>query len=519
MSTRMPSYWEQTQSRTLYPALEKEIRTAVLVIGGGITGVSCAYQLAKAGVSVALAEAGTLGCGATGHSTGKVSALHGEFYAPIAKAMGKETAGKAARTQREAVESVKRFALNSDRDCGFAESDAFFFARTEKERQKVEAEAETLRAVGLDARFVPHPDFPPQAVGAAVLFGQAVIHPLRYLSALADAAAGLGARIFEHTTVTHIRNGREIRAYCSGGVCIDAHHLIDATQYPAFGVYFTRLYPRRSYAIAVEPKRAWPSGSYISADDSPARSLRTVREGEKNVLVAAGDGNITGRDDGKTDSGPHFEALKKYAEQIAGPFSLRAAWSAQDYETPDGLPYIGPVSPGSNLYIASGFNKWGLSGGTLAGIVLTEWITDGSSVRGEPYSPLRFRPAGVVPMVEELSGQMGALLRSKTKKAERRAEELAPGEGGIVRFEGRKAGAFRHPDGTLTVLDIACTHLGCTLSWNETEHSWDCPCHGGRFDAEGRRLEGPPPRNLPVLYRGGGAGPAKTSRADTRPSA
>lgn len=503
METVAQSYWEKTAESTAYPALEEDVNTDVLIVGGGITGVSCAYHLAKAGASVILLEADRLGCGTTGKSTGKVHVLHDALYARLCKMPGKETASKVARTQREAMEFVKHFTMGSEMSCGFAESDACLFARTEQERQAVEDEFEALKTVGLDARFLFRPDFPPRNLCMTVQFGQVLIHPLRYVQALAADAVQQGAVLYEHTKVTKIHPGKTVEAFCENGRRVTAHHLIIGTQYPFFenfGAYFTRLYPRRSYGIAVQPEREWPAGSYISAGD-PVRSIRTVMEDGKKILLVMGEGHTTGRDSGEKEGERHFDALAAYAEELAGPFTLRARWSAQDYRTPDSIPYIGPSAPHSNLYVATGFGKWGLSNGTLAGLLLTDWITTGKSARGAPYDPARLHLAGVATMAGELSGQVGAMVRSKASKPIR-AEDISPGEGGVVLFEGKKAGAYRHPDGRLTILDITCTHMGCTLTWNSAEKSWDCPCHGGRFTAEGKQLEGPPPVPLRIYCQG-----------------
>lgn len=507
MDGHTQSFWEKTAqaaSRPAFAAFAGETKTDVLVVGGGITGVSTAWRLAKLGVRVMLIEAGMLGCGATGRSTGKVSLLHGAFYGKMAD----KTAAQVARTQAEAVNTVRDFAQQSEADCGYAESDACLFARDEKERQAVEDEYEAVRKAGFDARLLDRPEFPPACVCAAKVRAQALIHPLHYLWALAAKAEASGAALYEHTRAVKVRPGKTVEVLCENGARIEARHLVEATQYPFFddgGLFFARLYPRRSYGVAVQPQGDWPMGNFVTAGD-PVRSLRTARQDGEKVLLVVGDGHDTGRDGKEEAPDAHFEALARYAGEAAGPFSLLAQWSAQDYDTPDGIPYIGPVHAQSNIYVATGYGKWGLASGTLAGIVLTDWVTEGASSRGAPYDPARLRPAGAAGMAAELVSQAGAFVRSKQKKP-LRAEDLAPGEGSVVLYDNKKAGAYRGPDGRLTVLDITCTHLGCTLTWNGAEQSWDCPCHGGRFSATGERLEGPPPRPLRIWEQAPGGPP------------
>jgi nitrite reductase/ring-hydroxylating ferredoxin subunit len=275
-----------------------------------------------------------------------------------------------------------------------------------------------------------------------------------------------------------------------------------ATQYPFYdgpNLFYTRLYPKRTYGIAVSAKNDWPDGSYINVGD-PSRSIRTHIENGKRVLIVVGDSHDTGR--GKEDMSRHYENLMQFAVQIAGVREVTAMWSAQDYDTPDELPYIGRISDNSNVYVAAGFRKWGLSNGTLAGAMITGLITEGKCRFEGLYS--RTRPdflsspgkafiGAVNPVVE--------LVKSKFEGTES-LEGLKLGEGRIIRFRGEKAGIYRSENDDVTILDITCTHMGTELNFNDAEKTWDCPAHGGRFNTDGKLLEGAPKDSLKVLFRG-----------------
>ena len=199
----------------------------------------------------------------------------------------------------------------------------------------------------------------------------------------------------------------------------------------------------------------------------------------------------------------HFENLIQYAQRIAGGSELLAKWSAQDYDTPDQIPYIGRLSDHSSIYVATGFKKWGLSTGTLAGNMISELIRKGNCRYEELYSRKRGDYSSAMgKTISEVFGSVGELIRSKLEKAES-IRDLKPGEGRVIHFEGQKAGIYRDLDDHVTVLDISCTHMGTELNFNRAEKTWDCPAHGGRFAAaDGKLLEGPPKDSLKILYQG-----------------
>ncbi|MDD2434798.1 MAG: FAD-dependent oxidoreductase, partial [Bacilli bacterium] len=288
---------------------------------------------------------------------------------------------------------------------------------------------------------------------------------------------------------------------CENDVVIKAKHLIMATQYPiydGFNLFYTRLYPKRAYGIAVEAKRDWPDGSYINVG-KPSRSIRTHVEDGKRILIVVGESHATGREEDKKN---HFDNLIAFADEIAGTNKVLAKWSAQDYDTPDQIPYIGRLSKDSNIFVVSGYKKWGLTTGTLAGRIITDLITEGRSPYEELYSLSRadfLTSMGKV--MTEVFTFVGELIKSKIEGNED-TTLLEQGEGRVIKYNGEKAGIYRDFNDLVTILDITCTHMYSELNFNPLEKTWDCPVHGGRYNIKGELLEGPPKNPLKVLYEG-----------------
>lgn len=502
LNTNTVSFWNQTGLKTHYPRLSESISTEVLIIGGGITGVTCAYCLAQKGMKPVLIEAGSLGDGTTGNTTGKITIQHDVIYYKLMKKYGLDAARDYALSQQSALESVRNAVVRESIDCQLVKNTAYIFGVNEEEWDTLEKEYDTAKKIGIDAELIRQASFPAGNHGLLGYREQYVFHPIRYVTGLAGAAANLGAVIYCGTKAVRLEDGDIKTVSCENDIHIRAKHVVMATQYPFYdgpNLFYTRLYPKRAYGIAVSTKRDWPEGSYINVGD-PSRSIRTHIENGKRVLIVVGDSHDTGR--GREDMALHYENLMQFAEQIAGVREVTAMWSAQDYDTPDELPYIGRISDNSNIYVAAGFRKWGLSNGTLAGSMITGLITEGqcrfeglySRTRSDFLSsPGKAFIGAVNPVVE--------LIKSKFEGTES-LEGLKPGEGRIIRFRGEKAGIYRGEDDDVTILDITCTHMGTELNFNNAEKTWDCPAHGGRFNTDGKLLEGAPKDPLKVLFRG-----------------
>jgi len=280
------------------------------------------------------------------------------------------------------------------------------------------------------------------------------------------------------------------------GARIAASKVIIASHYPfyeAMGLFFTRLYPERSYALGVRIKGDYPGGMYISAED-PTRSLRSQHDKENNLVIVGGEHHKTGQGE---DTRNHYLKLRDFARQLFEVEDIPYRWSTQDYTTMDEVPYIGNLTTDTpDVYVATGFGKWGMTAGTAAALIFRDLILNGYSPWMNVYSPSRFTPvASAKNFVQENLNVAKHLLSGKLSSVPGIAE-IPRGEGKIIEHDGQRAGAYRDQQGALHIVDTTCTHLGCELQWNSAEASWDCPCHGSRFTYEGEIIDSPAQNKL-----------------------
>ena len=420
----MDSIWTRTARPPKFDSLRSDLKTDVLIIGGGMAGVLCAYKLAKAGVDYALVEADRIGGGITKNTTAKLTFQHGLIYDKLLREFGAERARLYLEANQGALEEYR--ALCQDIDCDFEEKDAFVYSTDS--RKKLDRELNALARLGFPAEFAEHVPLPFPVAGAVKFPRQAQFHPLKFVSAIAGEL-----RIFEHTKVLELGPGKAV----TNGGAISADKIIIATHFPLLnkhGGYFLKLYQHRSYVLALE-NAPDVHGMYL---DENEKGLSFRNYG--NLLLLGGGSHRTGK---KGGGWAEPERLPK-AETTA-------RWAAQDCMTLDGAPYIGPYSKGaSGLYVATGFNKWGMTSSMAAASVLTDLVLGRDSPYAELFSPSR------------------SVLRP----------QLA-------------ANALASALGLLTPTVPRCPHMGCALKYNAAEHSWDCPCHGSRFGEDGALIDNP----------------------------
>ncbi|QFZ19912.1 FAD-dependent oxidoreductase [Saccharothrix syringae] len=492
-TTARHSLWSEIIPQGRFPALRGETTVDVAVVGGGITGVTTALLLKRAGLTVALVEADRVAGGVTGNNTAKVTALQSTLYSQLVKKQGVEAASDYAAASLAAVGFVAALAEREGVDCDLRRRPAYTYALTEDELPSVEREAEAALRAGLpvvrdrgELMGVPF-----EVAGAVRLDDQVVFHPVKYVRGLAELVDGDGSRVYEHSRVLRVEDGEPVRVRTEGGTVV-ADRVVIATHYPILdrGLYFARLEAMRAYCVAARLRSGTPPTGLAISAGSPSWSLST--DGE--LLIVSGQGHATGSDEGEP-----YDELVKFAREHWDVEEVTHLWSAQDAVPYDHLPMVGPYTPGNRrLYGATGYQKWGLSSGTFAAMILADLVTDRDNAWAERFSPHRLS-LGSTPTLAKMNAKVAAdLVGDRLRTADvGSVDEVPRGEARVVRDGTDKVGVFRDDEGGVHAVSMRCTHLGCLVRFNSAERSWDCPCHGSRFDVDGAVLEGPATEPLP----------------------
>lgn len=494
------SYWIASSQPSQYGPLMGNLDVDVVIVGGGITGITSAFLLKQSGLKVALLEASRILHGTTGHTTAKVTAQHDIIYYTIKSKMDQESAEQYANANQAAINAIDIIIQQNNIDCDFSWQPAYVYTQDENYILQIQEEAELSFGLGFSAAYMEEIPLPIKVKAALRFDNQAQFHPLKYLQALAQQVPGNGSFICENTKAIDIQTQSNYTVTTNTGFHVKAPNIIIATHYPFYdgnGMYFSRIYPDRSYAIGITISDQYPCGMYISAED-PGRSYRShPMDDGRELIIIGGEHHKTGQGE---DTGLHYQNLLDTANNVFQVNEVLYRWSTQDYTTMDQVPYIGPLnSKDPGIYVATGFRKWGMTNGTAAAMILRDYILDKENEWAPVFMPSRFKPgASVGKFVKENANVAKHLISSKLSSAEHFVD-LEPGEGKVVEIDGEKAGAYRDFQGQLYVVDTTCTHMGCELSWNTAERSWDCPCHGSRFTYEGKVIEGPAQKPLNTI--------------------
>lgn len=492
----MSSYWIESTPETGYPRLDGDLEVDVAVVGGGITGVTAALLLQRAGKNVALLEMKRIARGATGYTTAKLTSGHNVIYTALERSFGVEGARTYAEANEGGLAQIRLLTEELGIDCDLETRANYVYASSTESAPEVEEEVKAARRAGLEASLVKKTSLPYRVAAAARLEHQAQFHPRKYVLGLAEAFSGDGGLVFEETRARDVGHGKPCTVLTQHGV-VRARDVIVASHLPFEdgGLYFARTHPQRSYAIAFPiGAESDPDGMFISADE-PTRSLRTTpANGGLLLLIVGGEGHKTGQG----DPAKSYRRLEDWARGHFPVESVPYRWATHDHVSVDRVPFVGPLLPWrTRVWVATGYGKWGLTNGTAAALILTDLILGRENRWADLFSSRRVRSLVSRSLVRENANVARRFVADRLKLPGQEAvEALRPGEGTVARIGGETLAVSRDDDGSLIALSPRCTHLGCYVGWNAAERTWDCPCHGSRYLPDGSVMESPAVRDL-----------------------
>ncbi|MBC8064301.1 MAG: FAD-dependent oxidoreductase [Chlorobia bacterium] len=465
-------------------------RFDVAIIGAGIVGISTAYQLRSSGLRVILLEARTALSGVTGHTTGKLTSQHGLTYKRLIDERGFEFAKLYGEANEWAIRFAESEIASLGIECDHAREAAYVWSPTSEGLEEIRAEVEACSSLNMPASFVGPEAIPVPSFGAIKFSDQVRFHPLKFLRALLDAAVLEGVQLAENYRVTSIDEAEDGCTLQTEQGEIKADKIMIATNYPIedSGWFVAKLAPYRSYASSFVLNSDPPEGMYISSS-GPLRSFRKHSSENGDYLIVGSGHHRVGQD---SNAQANFEDLEAWARANFDVRELSHRWSTQDNWTPDELPYIGLSPDKTRMFLATGFAGWGMSTGLVAGKIISNLITTGESAWSNIYDPSRSSYGALAEIVKENVQTVGRLVGDRLGSAEVGSlADIPLDSGAIWQAKDRRVAVYRSATGQLQGLSTVCPHVGCQVDWNDAEKSWDCPCHGSRFDLEGNVLHGP----------------------------
>jgi glycine/D-amino acid oxidase-like deaminating enzyme/nitrite reductase/ring-hydroxylating ferredoxin subunit len=491
---RHESLWMATTPATHFNALGEDIAIDVAVVGGGLAGLSTALRLIESGAKVAVIEARRVGTGVSGYTTAKITSLHRRIYHHLIKHFGLEKAQLYAGANEQAIGVIADICRRYRLDCDFETKPAYTFAETDEHLRYIEEEIKAGQSAGLKMSFAKDIGLPLKIKGAAMLPGQAQFHPRKYMLGLAKAITEGKGSVYENTRVVKIdcEGPGPYSLKTAGGNSVRAKDIFIATNYPIHdkdGLYFSRLQASNSYAVGIRIKGKFPDGMYLNSEDEGHSFRQHPAPGGEIVLVLDGShpvgqgGDVLAR----------YRGLSDFTRSVFDVTSQDYWWTAQDAISIDKVPYIGNLTEGHHhLFVATGFRKWGMAHSTVAAQLITDLIAGRENPWKDLYNPYRFKPLATAgEFVPQALKTVGKLAEKELPAANIDLSEMKNGDSAVGSLHGEKAAVYKDDTGKLHTLDRTCTHMGCMVNWNNAELSWDCPCHGSRYDFEGHVIHSP----------------------------
>lgn len=476
----MQSVWSDSCKFEKRKVLDKDIKTDVLVIGAGIAGILTAYMLRENGKEVVLIDKDEVCSGNTKNTTAKITSQHDLIYDNLISEFGLDMAKQYARANELAIEKYEKIIKERKIDCEFEKHSAYVYSLNEID--KIKKEVEAAKKLGICAEFVQNTNLPFEVKGAVKFNNQAQFNPLKFLKNISKDLL-----IYEHTRAVEIKENLVVTNRGN----ITANNIVVTTHYPIMntpGYYFMRMHQERSYVIALENADN-VNGMYIDVEKNGC-SFRNY----KNLLLLGAIDQRTG----ENEKGGSYDKLRKIAKDLYPNSKEKYHWSAQDCMTIDNIPYIGKYSDETeNIYVATGFNKWGMTSSMVSAMIISDMILGKDNDFSEIFSPKRFDLSlSISNMAKDITETTKNFIAQKIYIPSSKIEHIKNGHAGIVEYNGEKVGVYKNNEGKEFIVTTKCPHLGCQLGWNADELTWDCPCHGSRFDYKGKLIDSPSTKDL-----------------------
>lgn len=490
------SYWNATAAPCAFPTLAGEIAVDVAIVGGGIVGATMARVLKDRGLKVALVEALKVGEQVTGKSTAKVTTQHNVAYTTIRQKFGEDGARCYAEANQAGLRTIRELAARCGIDCALEAAEAFVFTQDEDYASSLEDEVKLAHELGLPASMTEDTGLPFDVIAAMKWTDQARFHPVDYVKGLAATIPGEGSYVFEGSRVVDWDPDR----IATEAGTVSARFVVMATHLPLgqIGLFYAEAHPHMDPVIMgrIAAGRA-PGGMYINAE-TPRRSFRRHRDEQgQEWMIFAGMNHKPGDTEAARTNMAELEAFAR--EQFGVEADYR--WTNEDYGPVDQAPFVGwssSLRPG--YLVATGFNAWGITNGTAAGLLIADLIQGKDNPWLKVFDATRIKPiAGSVEFAKENASVAAHLIGGYLKRKPHSFDMLAPGEGAILKIEGHNVAGYRDERGAVHACSAVCPHMGCIVGWNGTDRTWDCPCHGSRFALDGSVLHGPAVQPLAAL--------------------
>jgi glycine/D-amino acid oxidase-like deaminating enzyme/nitrite reductase/ring-hydroxylating ferredoxin subunit len=495
------SLWQDTVAeRNLQSNEFQNPQFDVLIVGGGITGITTALLLQKKGKRCVVAESHNICFGTTGGTTAHLNTFFDTTYDQIISDFGEHNAQLVGRATRSSLDLFKQHVQEYSIDCGYEQKNGYVYAQTNEQLEQLQKMFEATQRAGVAVSYTESIPVPVEFRKAIMYPGQAQLHPTRYVQALAEAFVAAGGVLLENCHVENFEEASGVLSTATSKGTIHSNYLIYATHIPpGVNLLHFRCAPYRSYALAAQLKNdSYPDALAYDMYD-PYHYVRTQTIDGQQYLIVGGEDHKTAH---VKNTNACFNHLESYTRKYYEVEEIAYKWSSQYFEPSDGLAYIGHL-PGNpdNVFVATGYSGNGITYSHIAAITLTDLITTGESEFADLFAPGRVKPvAGFTSFVKENVDVVKEFFKKRFSPKELpELADLAHDEGRLVKYEGETIALYKDAEGNLHAVDPICPHAKCAVDWNSAEKSWDCPCHGSRFSFNGEVLTGPARRGLDVV--------------------